>query len=134
MLYVICYMLYVACYMLYVICCMLYVIFYMLLYCYILMCYMLYDTCYMLYDRCCLFCVFDPKMASQKSSKIVLFELPNRSIFGPKGGFKSEKLKDQKCASHGRQKQNRETCLSNEREAPYMYGYVNTLFKPDTTL
>ena len=77
---------------------------------------------------------FWSKNCFKKWLKIVVFELPNRSIFGPQGGFKSEKLKDQKCASHGRQKQNRETCLSNEREAPYMYGYVNTLFKPDTTL
>ena len=103
----------------------------------IILCYMSYDTCYTLYDKCYLFSVFYQKIASkngQKLLEIVVFQLSNRSIFGPKGGFKSEKLKDQKCASHGRQKQNRQTCLSNGREAPYMYGYVNALFKPDTTL
>ena len=55
------------------------------------------------------------------------------SIFGPKWGFKSGKLKDQKCASRSCQKQNPEICLSNEREAPYMCGYVDTSFKPEAT-
>ena len=51
---------------------------------------------------------FRSKICSQKGSKIVIFELQNRSIFGPKWGFKNGKLKDQKCASHCSQKQNRE--------------------------
>ena len=33
-------------------------------------------------------------------------------------GAKTQQLKAQKSAPGGRQEQNRETCLSNEREAP----------------
>ena len=51
---------------------------------------------------------FVSKNCFKKVLKIHIFELQNRPIFGPKGGFKSEKLKDQKCASHSSQKQNRE--------------------------
>ena len=39
-------------------------------------------------------------------------------------GPKTQQLKAQKSAPGGRQEQNREICLSNEREAPYMIVYV----------
>ena len=51
------------------------------------------------------------------------------SIFGPKWGFKSGKLKDQKCASRCSQKQNREICPGNEREARFPCIYMYNVFE-----
>ena len=41
------------------------------------------------------------------------------TVLAPFWGLKNGNFRDRNIASHGCQKQNRETCLSNEREAPY---------------